>query len=340
MRFLKTSRAFGVRLAAVAASLCAFGLAGVARAQTPADRVAESPAAATSTQLAAPAPAARETEMQCAGFIEHRPPAGRLEIVGAEHEQEQHVFVEGDYVYINGGAQAGVRAGQEFSVIRPRGRFKTRFSRKDGSLGMYTQELGRLRVVNVKQNVSVALITQSCDNMLLGDLMREVPVRPAPIVRAELPLERFSEPSGKQQGRIVMARDFREVLSKDEVVYIDLGAEDNVKPGDHLTIYRPLGTGGISRFKADEVIPGGSRSFESPVYRGGKYSNMAPRVKDPVDGHYKSITSEIAVKSRRPALPRKIVGEVVIISVEQRTAAAVITRHAQEIHTGDFVEVQ
>jgi hypothetical protein len=44
--------------------------------------------------------------------------------------------------------------------------------------------------------------------------------------------------------------------------------------------------------------------------------------------------------SRRPSMPRKIVGEVVIISVEQRTAAAVITRYAQEIHTGDFVEVQ
>ena len=343
MRFPKASRAACVRLAAVAASLCAFGLAGVAHAQTPAGRAAESPAAVTSTQQAAPAApasAARETEMQCSGFIEHRPPAGRLEIIGAEEEQEQHVFAEGDYVYISGGAQAGVRSGQEFSVIRPRGRFKTRFSRKDGSLGMYTQELGRLRVVNVKSNVSVALVTQSCDNMLFGDLLRQVPVRSAPIVRAELPLERFAEPSGKQQGRIVLARDFREVMSKDEVVFIDLGAEDNVKPGDHLTIYRPLGTGDISRFKDDSVTPGGSRSFESPIFRGGKYSTNAQRVKDPVDGHYKSVTDTPAVMSRRPAMPRTIVGEVVIISVEQRTAAAVITRHAQEIHTGDFVEVQ
>ena len=337
MRFPKASRASGVRFAAVAASLCAFGLAGVAHAQTPADRMAQSPAAVTATQQAAPA---RETEMQCSGFIEHRPPAGRLEIVGAEEEQEQHIFGEGDYVYINGGAQAGVRAGQEFSVIRPRGRFKTRFSSKDGSLGMYTQELGRLRVVNVKPNVSVALVTQSCDNMLFGDLLREVPVRSTPIVRAELPLERFADPSGKQQGRIVLSRDNRELMSKDSVVYIDLGVEDNVKPGDRLTIYRPLGVGAISRFKDKEVTPGGSRSFESPIFRSGKHSNKAQRVKDPVDGHYKSTTDTPAIMSRRPAMPRKIVGEVVIISVEQRTAAAVITRYAQEIHTGDFVEVQ
>ena len=336
MRFPNPSRAC-VRLAAVAASLCAFGLAGVAHAQTPADRRAESPAAVTSIQPAAPS---RETEMMCSGFIEHRPPAGRLEIVGAEQEQEQHVFAEGDYVYINGGAQAGVRAGQEFSVIRPRGRFKTRFSRKDGSLGMYTQELGRLRVVNVKQNVSVALVTQSCDNMLLGDLLRAVPARTAPAARVELPLERFSEPSGKQQGRIVLARDGREMVSKDEVVYVDLGAEDNVKLGDRLTIYRPLGEGDISRFRDKGVTPGGSGGYESPIYRGGKYSSNAQRVKDPVDGHYKSITNTPAIVSRRPSPLRKIVGEVVIIGVEQRTAAAVITRQAQEIHTGDFVEVQ
>jgi len=336
VRFPNPSRAC-LRLAAVAASLCASGLAGAAHAQTPADRRAESPAAVTSIQPAAPS---RETEMLCSGFIEHRPPAGRLEIVGAEQEQEQHVFAEGDYVYINGGAQAGVRAGQEFSVIRPRGRFKTRFSRKGGSLGMYTQELGRLRVVNVKQNASVALVTLSCDNMLLGDLLRAVPARPSAVVHAELPLERFSEPSGKQQGRIVLARDGREVVSKDEVVYVDLGAEDNVKPGDRLTIYRPLGTGDISRFRDKEVNPGGSRSYEGPIFRGGKHSSNAQRVKDPVDGHYKSITNTPAIVSRRPSLPRKIVGEVVVISVEQRTAAAVITRQAQEIHTGDFVEVQ
>ena len=37
---------------------------------------------------------------------------------------------------------------------------------------------------------------------------------------------------------------------------------------------------------------------------------------------------------------RKVVGELMIINVKERTATAVITRTAQEIHTGDWVEVQ
>jgi hypothetical protein len=324
---------------ALVASACA-----VASAQTGAggQRRGEGATVVVPQEQRGPMAVARESEMECAGFIEYRPPAAsRLEIVGAEQEQEQRTYAEGDYLYLSGGAQQGVREGQEFAVIRPRGRFKTRFSSKRGSLGMYTQELGRVRVVETKQNVSVALVTRSCDQMLLGDLLREVVQRPAPVVRAEQPvLDRFADPTGKQQGRIVLARDGREAVAKDEVVFIDLGSEDNVRPGDYLTVYRRVGTGDITRFKDKEVTQGGSGGFESDRFRGGKYSIKSQRVKDPDDGHYRHVTNTPAIESRRPEMPRKIVGEVVIISVEARTAAAVITRAAQEIHTGDFVEVQ
>jgi hypothetical protein len=46
------------------------------------------------------------------------------------------------------------------------------------------------------------------------------------------------------------------------------------------------------------------------------------------------------IKRHRPRVPRKVVGEMVILSVQTRTATAIITRVAQEIHTGDYVEVQ
>lgn len=326
------------RLAAIAL----FGSAVLSAATAAQTRDATTPVASMSTAPAQTQAArvAHENEMECSGFIEHQPPASRLEIVGGEEEQEQRIYAEGDYVYINGGSQQGVREGQEFSVVRPRGRFKTRFSSKSGSLGMFTQELGRLRVVRVKGDVSAALVTKTCDNILLGDLLRAVPQRTATDARALTPLDRFAEPSGKQRGRIVMARDGRELVSRDQVVYIDLGAEDNIKTGDYLTVYRPLGTGDISRFKDREITPGGSGGFESETFRGGKFSKKAQRVKDPVNGHYKSVTNTPEIEAQRPAMPRKIVGEIVIIGVEGRTASAVITRTAQEIHTGDFVEVQ
>jgi len=39
-------------------------------------------------------------------------------------------------------------------------------------------------------------------------------------------------------------------------------------------------------------------------------------------------------------MPRKIVGEMVIIDVQTRTATAIVTRVVGEAHTGDWVEIQ
>jgi len=68
---------------------------------------------------------------------------------------------------------------------------------------------------------------------------------------------------------------------------------------------------------------------------------MAPRVQDPNNnGVYGPIETKPKVIRHRPPVPRKVVGEMVIFNVQQRTATAIITRVAQEVHTGDYVEIQ
>ena len=52
----------------------------------------------------------------------------------------------------------------------------------------------------------------------------------------------------------------------------------------------------------------------------------------------KVVTTEKA-KDGRPDI-RKVVGEGVVLNVKERTATVVVTRTAQEIHTGDWVEIQ
>jgi hypothetical protein len=286
-----------------------------------------------------PAPIARESEAACGGIIEQNAPAGSPQIVGAVEEQERRVFGQGDLVFIDTGAQQGVRVGQEFEVTRPRGQFRSKFSHKGGPLGVYTQEVGRLRVLRVRDRVSVAEVTLSCSDLLVGDLLRPVPARDVPAARAEVNLDRFAEPTGKQTGRIVLARDSRELLSRDQIVFIDLGAEDNVKTGDYLTVFRPEGHGTFVEF-GDEIVANARRGFESDEFREGGFSNQAQRLKDVDGSKYGQTVKTPSIKRRRPAVPRKVVGEVVVIRVEGRTATAVVTRIAQEIHTGDAVEVQ
>ncbi|HEX8852212.1 MAG TPA: hypothetical protein VF754_01925 [Pyrinomonadaceae bacterium] len=316
----------------------------VASAQTPEETAQQQQTGRRPTVVApperSPSLVARPSEFGCSGQIEAAPVSTGLEIVGAEQEQEQRVFAVGDYLFIGGGAQQGLRAGQELSVVRPRGQFRSSLSAKRGPLGIFTQEVGRVRIVELRGEVAVALVNQSCDSILLGDLLRTVPQRVVGPRRPEASLERFASPTARPTGRIVLARDAREMISKDQVVFIDLGAEDNVKAGDYLTIYRPTGAGNITRFRDEEISSNAKRDFESERFRGGKFSNQSQRVENTQGGTFSDTVDTPKIRSRRPAMPRKVVGEVVILSVQARTATAVITRVAQEVHTGDFVEMQ
>jgi Flagellar assembly protein T, C-terminal domain len=283
------------------------------------------------------APAAGNTNLYCAGFVQTGPVSTENRIIGAENEQEKFNYSQNDYMYINMGANKGVREGDMFSVIRPRGRVESRWTKKD-ELGFYVQEVGALEIVSVKPEVSVARIKTSCSSFLLGDLVQPVAQRTSPVIAMRPVIDRFAVPSGKASGRIVLARDNQEMITRDQIVYVDLGADDRVQVGDNLTVYRRLGKGHLFISDEDEAVSARDEGFHSSEYRGGKFSNQAARKSgSKARGHV--VTTEKA-KEGRPSGLRKIVGEAVVVNVKERTATVVITRTAQEIHTGDWVEIQ
>lgn len=320
---------------------CLLALPLAANAQTP----APTPLMILPT-AAQPARVAGESSLFCAGYIRYQRFGETPEIVGAEEEQEQRTYSDGDIVYLNAGSSQGIKEGQTLQIIRPRGDLKGVHRNKKGFMGTYVQEVGQLQVFKVREHTSAAKITFTCDTALLGDLLVEVPVRESPLQRPDANLDRFADPSGKQVGRLMMARENRELLTKSDVVYIDLGGEDNLKPGDYLTIFRPLGTGNVTRVDNEEMARNRATGFQSDRYRGGGISSQGSRAKDETafvnaNGRYRyrPITTR-EVKKARPEMPRKIVGEMVIINVQSRTATAIITRVASEVHTGDWVEIQ
>ena len=282
-------------------------------------------------------PIVKGNNLYCAGFIQTAPINTTYEIVGAVNEKEQHIFSQGDMLYIRGGANRGVNVGDMFSVIRPRGKVESDWTKKN-DVGFYVQELGAVEVVRVMSEVSVVRVKTSCDNFLFGDLLEPVPQRKSPLYKDRGELDIFAQPTGKERGRILMSREGQELLGREQIVYIDLGADENVKVGDYLTIYRPLGTGNILDDVRNEEVNARTDGYQSEEYRGGEFSVMAPRKSG--DRARGSIVTTQEAKNRRPAGLRRIVGEMVILNVKEKTATAVITRVAQEVHTGDFVEVQ
>jgi hypothetical protein len=238
-----------------------------------------------STQVVVPstrnaANVAGRTNLYCAGYIKYQRFEPSPEIVGAEREPEQRTFAEGNVVFLNWGSRQGIKEGQRFQIVRPKGDVKGVFREKQGFLGTYVRELGQLEVFKVQEDMSFAQITFSCEMILLGDILVPIPYRESPVERAEIQLNRFADPSGKAIGRLMMARDNKEMVTTNDVVYVDLGSEDHVVPGDYLTIFRPLGAGGVTTIEDEEDARGRATGFQSEAYRGGGFSSQSQRAKD------------------------------------------------------------
>ena len=283
--------------------------------------------------------------LYCAGFVQMAPmytqprqeAARPNKVVGAYNEQDGWNYSQNQYLFINGGADKHVQVGDRYSVVRPRGEVESRWTHKD-RLGFFVQELGIVEVVNVKAETSVVRVKHSCDSILLGDLLVPFETRISAPYSLRPPLNLFGDPSGKSVGRIFLTRDHNDLLARDQIVYVDLGAEDNVAPGQYLTIFRPLGKGNLFINDEDESVSARDEGFQSDEYRGGKFSNQAAR-KYGSSADRKVVTTE-AAKQYRPEGLRKVVGEAMVVNVRERTATVVITRTSQEVHPGDWVEIQ
>jgi hypothetical protein len=270
-------------------------------------------------------PVALRSDIYCTGFIADASPRVDLQVVGAEKENWKATFAQGDIVFLNRGRGAGIQPGAVYYIIRPLGEVNHPFTHK--KLGFLIRELGLLRVVEVGDHTSTAEITISCDTVELGDLLKPYEEYSGPNLGDARPLPRFGEGSGGTTGQIVMAPGFHENLSANRVVFIDLGSRQSIHPGDVFTIYREIGGGeGITRTPDDKVVNKRSGGYESDRYRGGEYSIQSTRV--PVRD----------VLRDRPALPRKVVGELVVLKVEKGVSVAMITRTNAEVQIGDMVE--
>src|SRR4030095_3217346 len=161
-----------------------------------------------------------------------------------------------------------------------------------------------------------------------GDLLKPYEEYSAPSAGEARPLPRFGEGSGGITGQIVMAPGFHEHLSANRVVFIDLGSRQDVRPGDTFTIFRKIGRGeGITKTPQDKVVKDRDPGYESDRYHGGEYSIQGTRV------------PQEKVMHDRPALPRKVLGELVVIKVEKGTSGALITRTNAEVWIGDRIEL-
>jgi len=265
------------------------------------------------------------SDIYCAGFVTRTPVPDANFIAGGLDTPNTTKYGRSELVYLTG---KGYEAGKRYSIVRAV-RDPNRYEVYPGqftqlqSMGQPYAELGTIRVVDTRSKSAIAQIEMSCGPMMPGDVVTSFVEKASIPDHGPLRFDRFVPSSGKATGRIVMAKDFDTELGTGMKVYMNLGANQGIKPGDYLRAVRS--------YEADLHDATDSLSFKASTADD-------TQVKPP------AIEPTMLNRTNGPAihvadLPRRAVGEIVILSATPTTSTGMIVFALEDMHIGDVVEM-
>jgi len=194
-------------------------------------------------------PAASRSQADCTGLIASSPLSEDLSVIGGADDDTRSVlreFVPGQSVFISSRGHEGAKVGTEYSVFRPaEDIFHTERYSGQGSdlrkLGHPYDDVGRVTITHVNSAGIVARITFACSPVVAGDLLQPFEPRPIPEYEVRPPLDHFAPlVPDKPQGIVVAARNNFGFIRNADVVYMNLGQDARVKPGDRFRVFREI----------------------------------------------------------------------------------------------------
>ena len=263
-------------------------------------------------------------DLYCAGFVSKDLLPNANYVAGGLHTPSTTKYVNGDIIYLSG---QGYQAGAEYAIVRELRDMNERESYIGQrallkAMGQPYAELGRVKILDTRNKTAVAQVEFSCDSILPGDTAIPFAEKSKINYRAPSKFDRFAPSSGGLAGRIILAKDFDVILGTGAKVYINVGSNQGVKVGDYFRAVRP--------YTAEERDPVDSLSFKASI-------GEDTQKKQPTYGHH------MLLKSSGPTievsdLPRRAVGEIVVIGVTPTTATGMITFALEDVHIGDDVQ--
>jgi outer membrane protein OmpA-like peptidoglycan-associated protein len=297
--------------------LLAVALAAAQQAQPQAPPTSAGPQ--TTSNLVERVDAPTYSDIYCAGFIsKERLPESNFVAAGWDSPHQTR-FSDRDYVYLAGG---GLAEGAQLKIVRrlrdPNEREAFPGQRRMiRDLGNAYDEIGRVRVVAISGDIAISAVEFSCQAIVPGDVAVPWEEKPKVAFRRRTVFDRFAAPNGLLTGRIVLARDFDQILGTGQKVYLNVGANDNVKVGDY---FRATRTYEQVRRDQSEAISLDADVAEDTQLR-------PPRMITRFD------------KDQMDKLPRRAMGEMVVLSVTPNTSTAMITYAIEPVYPGDGVEM-
>jgi len=263
-------------------------------------------------------------DIYCAGFLSKQLLPNTNFVAGGLHTPNTTKFVNGDMIYLTG---SGYQSGQQYTILRElKNPNKNELFAGQTALikatGQPYAELARVKIIDTRSKSAIAEVEFSCDPIVPGDIAVPFAEKPAVSFHSPVRFDRFAPANGKLSGRIVMAKDFDSEVGTGMKVYMNVGTGQGIKVGDYFRAVRS--------YETDLKDPVDSLSF--------KASTTEDTQKDPP-----AIESKFMGRGGRVIhvadMPRRAVGEIVVISATDTTATGMIVFALEDVHVGDNVEL-
>lgn len=264
-----------------------------------------------------------DADLNCAGFISKQVGSKDKFVTGGMDSAFTTQYANGEVIFLNG---KGYELGQQYEIVREL-KDPNRYELFPGqwksikAAGQPYEELARVQVVDMRHKMAVAKIEYSCNTVLPGDFAIPYAAKTAIDYHNPMRFDRFIPASGTS-GRIVLAKDFDSELGNGGKVYLNIGASQGLKTGDYLRVTRTFEV--VAHDSVDSL------SFQSPAM-------------EPTQARQPSLDANFLSRTNGPDvhvadMPRKGVGEIVILSTTPSTATGMIVFSLEPVHVGDRVE--
>ena len=264
-------------------------------------------------------------DIYCAGFVSKQTLPDANFVAGGLQTPSTTKFQRGDVVYLEG---AGYTPGAQYEIIRAL-KDVNEYEMFPGqkkllkTTGQPYGEIGRVKIVDTRNRTAIGVVEYACDPINPGDTA--IPFAEKPMVSFHAPtrFDRFLPSTNKLSGKIVMGKDFDAELSNGQKLYMNMGSNQGVKVGDYFRAVRS--------YDADLRDPVDSLSFKAAI------SEDTQKKQASVDPARFTRSSGPVIHVRD--LPRRAVGEIVVIGVTATTATGMVVFAPEDIHAGDGVEL-
>lgn len=160
-----------------------------------------------------------------------------MQIVGTK-ELTRTYMADGETLYLNGGQNRGLKAGDRFLILKTvqKGLYRADDTERHTSLGDVIQQVGVVRVTVVNPKGAVAVIERSMDAVAVGD--RVVPYTEPSNIVLKLRTDVEEPVRIRDMGSVLYARDGRRQGGGGDMIIVDKGSADGLQVGDILLAVR------------------------------------------------------------------------------------------------------